>query len=135
VTLERARPLLVGAIALTVLGYAWWATTLRPFTAPALVATVGAGLVALLLGSRLGGTRHERVSRSSSASSSWSAGLTLWGVLVLGLALWELTAYLQQPRADHPTLSSLADSALDRHAPRALALALWLGVSADLGRR
>jgi len=31
-------------------GYAWWATGLRPFTGPALVAVLGAGLAAMALG-------------------------------------------------------------------------------------
>ena len=58
-----------------------------------------------------------------------------WGVLVLLLAGWELAAWLEQPRADHPTLSSVAGPVLDWRPVRAVAFLAWLAGAAALARR
>ncbi|HKY67308.1 MAG TPA: hypothetical protein VJM49_13095, partial [Acidimicrobiales bacterium] len=58
-----------------------------------------------------------------------------WGVLAAAAAVWQLAAYLQQPRHDHPTLSSLANAVLDSHAARAGAFVAWLAATAALVRR
>lgn len=58
-----------------------------------------------------------------------------WAVLVALLAGWELAAYFQHPRAEHPTLSSLANEVLDWRPARVLAFLLWTVVGADLARR
>jgi hypothetical protein len=108
-------------------GYAWWATGLRPFTWPSLVAVGAAGVVAFAVGSR---RRDASGPCTRAVSGAW-----IWGVPLVLLAAWELAAYLQQPRADHPTLSSLADQALDGHPVRALAFLAWAAVAADLARR
>lgn len=50
-------------------------------------------------------------------------------------AAWEMAAYLQHPRANHPTLSSLANAALDSYPARTAAFVLWLLGAAMLGRR
>ena len=111
----------------TTVAYAWWATGLRPFTWPSLLAVVTAGLLAILLG-----TRWRKVSE---ARRDVLPGVWMWGLLCGLLAAWELAAYLQQPRAEHPTLSSLADQVLDGHPLRALAFLVWLTVGVDLARR
>jgi hypothetical protein len=110
-----------------VVAYAWWTAGLRPFTRPVLVAVVLGWLAAIAFGSRR---------RSSAGSPAFDAHAILpWAVLVLMLAGWELAAYVQQPRADHPTLSSLANEVLDWRPARALAFLAWLAVGADLARR
>ena len=106
---------------------AWWTAGLRPFTWPPLVAVGVAGVVTVLVGTRL---------RRSSESRSAAVGSVLpWGILCALLAAWELAAYFQQPRADHPTLSSLAEPVLDWRPARALAFLAWIAVGLDLSRR
>ena len=109
------------------MAYAWWAAGLRPFTWPALVAVgvAGAGAIAL-------GTRRRRPARSHTHDAR---DFLPWGILLALLAAWELAAYIQHPRADHPTLSALADPALDWRPARALAFLAWLAVGAELSRR
>ena len=63
------------------------------------------------------------------------AGAIGWFVLLVGLAGWETLAYVQEPRSEHPTLSSLTNAALDTHTGRALAFAAWLVGGSRLARR
>jgi hypothetical protein len=58
-----------------------------------------------------------------------------WAVLAALAAAWQLAAYLQHPRHDHPTLSSLTNAALDSHAARAASFVAWLAVTVTLVRR
>ena len=107
--------------------YAWWTAGLRPFTWPALVAVGVAGVGTIVLGTR---RRRRFEPRAYDAN-----GALIWGVVCALLVGWELAAYLQQPRADHPTLSALADRVIDWRPARALALLAWLALGADLSRR
>ncbi len=109
-----------------VAAYAWWATGLRPFTAASTAAVVGAGLVVMTVGSRYRRAGEERVG---------AADKVIWASLVGALAAWQLAAYLQHPRSQHPTLSSLTDALLDTHPARAAAFVAWLTVAARLARR
>ena len=121
------RPLPVLVVTGAAVAYAWWTAGLRPFTWPALVAVGVAGAAAIVFGSRR---------RGATASSSREPRRALpWAVLCALLAGWEVAAYLQHPRADHPTLSALADQVLDWRPARALAFLVWLVVGADLARR
>lgn len=86
-----------------------------------------AGVVTILVG-----TRRRRPPESR---SSYPGSVLPWAVLCALLAAWELAAYFQQPRADHPTLSSLADQVLDWRPAQALAFLAWLAVGVDLSRR
>lgn len=117
------------AAAVAVAAFAWWAAGLAPFTTPSLVAVVGGGLVAMAAGARWLPRRPTPVEGAAPP-----AGLAAWAVLVVALAAWELAAYVQHPRADHPTLSSLANDALRPRVVRAAALAGWLAVAARLAR-
>jgi hypothetical protein len=119
----RVRPAAAGAA----LGlFAWWATGLRPFTGTAYLVVVGAGVSAMAWGAR----RHRPPVRA------WPAGnLLVWAVLAVVLALWQIAAFVQHPRPLHPTLSYLANIALEPRPVRALALVLWLVVAARLARR
>lgn len=62
-------------------------------------------------------------------------GWGAWAVLAVTGALWQLAAYLQHPRHDHPTVSSLANALLDSHPARAAAFVAWLGGAVYLARR
>ncbi len=108
-----------------VLVFTWWATGLRPFTGVAYAAVVGAGLATMLWG-----RRHRRP-----PVRSWPAGgLVVWASLGLALVAWQVAAFVQHPRYQHPTLSSLADVVLEPRAVRAVAVALWLVAAARLAR-
>jgi hypothetical protein len=122
-----ARPAAVATLALALAGYAWWATALRPFTLPSLAATLAGGLLFIITGSRF--------RAAPEASTQATAGAVVWAVLLLLLVVWELIAFLQYPRADHPTLSHLANMVLDDHPVRALAFLIWLLFAMDLARR
>lgn len=116
----------LGATAL--LAFAWWATGLRPFTGVAYAVVVGSGVIAMVWGAmRL---------RPRPLGPAWPAGgLLRWALLTGALAVWQIAAFVQHPRFDHPTLSVLANRVLEPHAVRALALAGWLVVAARLARR
>ena len=59
----------------------------------------------------------------------------MWAGLAVAFGLWQLATFLQHPRAEHPTVSSLANTAFESHPVRALALLLWLIGAAVLARR
>lgn len=113
----------VGAAA----AYAWWTAGLRPFTWPALVAVGAAGVGTIVLGGRR--------RRPFEPGGNDANGALIWGIVCALLVGWELAAYLQHPRAVHPTLSSLADPVFDWRPARALAFLGWIALGADLARR
>ena len=114
------------ASAAGVFAYAWWATGRSPFTTTATLAVVGAGLAAMAVGLARQPQIESRPAR---------AGAVRWVVSLVALALWQLSAYVQQPRSEHPTLSSLSNAALENHTGRALAFTAWLVAGARLARR
>lgn len=116
-------PIAAAAVAV----YAWWATGVRPFTVTSAIAVISAGIVAMAFGSRHG-SLPEPVRLRGTQIAAWVA-------LLGALAAWQLAAYLQHPRSEHPTLSSLANALLNTHAARALAFVLWLAGAACLARR
>jgi len=87
---------------------------------------VAAGLAAMALGDRLVplGPTRRRLPGSPGA----------WAGLAAALGLWEVVSFLQHPRAEHPTLSSLANGLFESHAARALALLAWLAGAAALAQ-
>jgi len=124
------RPVRLAAVllaAVLLLGYGWWATALPPFTGTSTAAVVGAGLGAMAVGLRF--NRRREVARPPAAD------IATWALLAGALAVWQLAAYLQHPRSQHPTLSSLANAALDSHPVRALAFVAWILGAAFLARR
>jgi hypothetical protein len=46
-----------------------------------------------------------------------------------------LAAWVQEPRTDHPTLSSITDSVLDTHGAEFVAFVAWLAGARWLARR
>jgi uncharacterized membrane protein YccC len=102
------------------LAYAWWVTSLRPFSGVATAVVLGSGVIAIIVGLRARHPRHRYLRR----------GAGVWAALVLALLAVELTTYLQHPRSEHPTLSVIVNAALDPHPIRAVAFVAWsaLGV-------
>ena len=118
-----------GRLAVTVaaVAYSWWVAGLAAFTWPATVAVAAAGVAFITLGIRRPRPAGPDVGAPHNALA--------WAILFALLAGWELAAYLQQPRADHPTLSALADQTLDWRPARALAFLAWMAVGAAIARR
>lgn len=108
--------------------FAWAATSLRPFTSPALVVTLFTGACILAIGTRL---------RPAESGGTLVGVKTAWGWLALfvALAVWELAAFVQLPRADNPTLSSLANDVFDSHLIRTAAFLLWMAAGLGIARR
>jgi hypothetical protein len=107
--------------------YAWWAVGLAPFSAHATAAVVLAGVAALAVGAR------ER--RRRSPTDGDVSGIAPWAALAAVAGAWQLAAYLQHPRADHPTVSSLANELLDSHPARAAAFLVWIAATRWIARR
>jgi hypothetical protein len=106
--------------------YGWWATSLRPFSVAATAAVVGAGAVAIAWG----------MSQRNPPSRSYErADVGRWLVLAAILGVWQMAAYVQEPRSGHPTLSSMANVVLEPHFVRALTCALWLILAMRLAAR
>lgn len=122
----RLVPMPVVAAMVGVAGlYSWTAAGFHPFTWPMRVMVALPILVALALAwgpsDRAGRTRHESI-------AGCRPGFAVWAGLFTLAAGWQLAAYLSSPRHDHPTLSSLANDAMSRHAGRSLFFALWLAL-------
>jgi hypothetical protein len=100
---------------------------LASFTWPATVAVAAVGVAFVVVGIR-------RPCPAGPGSGAPPSALP-WAVLFAVLAGWELAAYLQHPRADHPTLSALADQLFDWRPARALGFLAWMAVGADIVRR
>lgn len=105
----------------------WWATGLEPFSAPATLTVLAAGVVAM----GVGGARRTAVHPRDVSVGAFVP----WVVLGAALVAWQLAAYFQHPRADHPTLSSLTNAALDPRPIRVLAFAGWVLAAGWLARR
>ena len=114
------------AVSLAVLVYGWWVVTLPPFSGLATSAVLVAGLGGVIAGSA--GRRPRPRQAPTPAAAPWL-------MLAVAAGAWELQAYLQQPRYDHPTLSSLANALFDSHPARAAAFVLWLLMTVELARR
>ncbi len=114
------------AIGLVVAAYAWWAVGLAAFSLVATLAVLLAGLAAVAVGA------HGRVGAPPLASRRWRHW---WAALVAAAAAAQVTAYVQHPRSDHPTISSLTNALLDSHTSRAVAFVAWLAAAMGLARR
>ncbi|MFP5375266.1 MAG: hypothetical protein ACLGIO_00595 [Acidimicrobiia bacterium] len=99
---------------------------LAPFSASATAAVLGAGVAAMARGARL--PPRPRPPVPGQAAIAWAA-------LVAAAAAWQVAAYVQHPREDHPTISSLANALLDPRPARAAAFVAWLVAAAGLSRR
>jgi hypothetical protein len=68
-------------------------------------------------------------------ASERTGGTWVWAVLAVATLVWELQAFLQHPRPEHPTLSSLSNDLLASYPARASALVVWLALGVWLARR
>jgi len=105
--------------------YGWWTVTRPPFSHQATAAVIAGGLLAMVWG-----RRRRSDGRRDPVGAVWP-----WAVVASAAGLWQLAAYLQGPRDDHPTLSSLANAALGTTAARTVAFVLWLLGAWELARR
>jgi hypothetical protein len=120
------------AAAVTLAVYASWVVTLPPFSGRATAAVVLTGTTAMAIGV----WERQRTSRNTrTAETARTVGVARWAVLASVAGAWQLAAYLQHPRADHPTISSLTNALLDSHVTRAAALVLWIAAAWELARR
>jgi hypothetical protein len=133
----------IAAAALALAVYAWWVVTLPPFSGRATIVVVLTGTTAMAAGvwerrrsprpSTSGMVGTTRAART--AESVRTVGVARWAVLASVAGAWQLVAYLQQPRTDHPTISSLTNALLDSHVTRAAALVVWIASAWGLARR
>jgi hypothetical protein len=119
------------ALAVGVGAYAWWAVGLPAFSAAATVAVVAAGAVAMVAGARA----RRRARRSGPVAVPPQPRALVWVAVLAVAGAVQLSAYLQHPREDHPTLSSLTNALLDSHPARAVAFVAWLAAARGLARR
>jgi hypothetical protein len=115
-------------VAVGLVAYAWWAVGLAPFSAQATAAVVLAGVAAMAVGGR------ER-RRTRPTSNGDVSGIAPWAALAAVASAWQVAAYMQHPRGDHPTVSSLANELLDSHPARAAAFLVWIAAARWLARR
>jgi len=110
------------------LGYGALVSFTRPFTWPADLVTAGAlaWVAALTL---------WRLRAGAAAAAPRARGWPLWAALAVAVVGWELFCYVSQPRAAHPTLSTLIDMVDAHRAAKTLAGALWLALGWELALR
>jgi len=131
-------PAVAVAAAALVAIYGWWAVGLTPFSWEATVVVVGAGVAAAawtVWRRRAGTRRRPDPGGARGTGGAPRAGVASWALLAAVAAAWQLAAYVQHPRDDHPTLSSLTNAALDSHAARAAAFVVWVFTTVALVRR
>ena len=118
------------------IGLSAWAALSTPFTTDAdTVTAIGLALVATAVAARW---RRPALLPSGAVAATDGAQPRprWWPWLVLGVALvtWELVCLFLGPRVDHPTVSSLYDSATRWRAVKAACFFGWLCVGAALVR-
>ncbi|MGH9210948.1 MAG: hypothetical protein ACRD2C_09730 [Acidimicrobiales bacterium] len=120
-------PVAAAVVAIGMASYAWWAVGLAPFSGTATAAVLAAGAVAIAAGAL--------VLRPRSPSARAPKGTARWMALLAAAAVWQFAAFVQHPRDDHPTLSSLTNALLDSQVARAAAFVGWVAAAAALVRR
>ena len=139
---QRSRRHAIATLAgLTAVAYAWWATSVRPFTSMAYLAVGVPVLVALARASfrpvreppqtvRASPERDRRLIRRA-AAFAWAT------VACAAVVLESLALALGGSSRSVPSLSTVVDQALAWHLTRALLFLVWAGVGALLawGRR
>ena len=139
---SRARPVLVAALGLLTLAYAWWATGLDSFTTAAYVA-VAVPAVALVAAASVASRLRPSARTRRSAPPSPLVVTRLWPWLVLGglaVGLEALGLALGGRSPTVPTVSTVTDHVLAWHATRLVLFLVWLVVgwsstATDLWRR
>jgi len=121
-------------LSVAALAYAWWATGVKPFTAPAYVLIAVPSLAVLSTYVVLGGlSRRAGVARyyRERASGSTFKGAAPWAALLVCALLLEAVGLALGGRSHTvATLSTVSDHLLVRHWSRWLLYDLWLAVGA-----
>ncbi len=113
-------------------GLSTWAAMTDPFTAGAnAVSALGLFLVGSAAGLRWARARTAPALPSAARTTPWWP----WAAFLLVVVAWELTCLFLGPRVDHPTLSSLYDSAAQFRPVRGACFFAWLCLGAALVRR
>jgi hypothetical protein len=108
--------------------YSWFAALTTPFTFRANVMTAIPLIAALLAAIVFGHIVRAARARSSSAPRPSGRSLWAWWVSLGLVGAWELFCYLKLPRFDHPTFSSLYDSASRSQPLKAALFFGWLAL-------
>jgi len=102
--------------------YAGLAATFAPFSWPMRLATAFPCVILVGVATHRGWLRDGPVDGAPLRALGLATGL----VLLAAIGSFQLSLYLSAPRADYPTLSSLAGSAFEHLPVRATAFAAWL---------
>lgn len=105
--------------------YAWIASGLRAFTHPEAVVVA----IPLVVGG-IAMLRMHPPETDATRRGTW-----VWAALFGAVLIWELISYRLSPRVEHPTLSSIADSAMSTHPGRFVVFVAWVGLGYWLFRR
>jgi hypothetical protein len=122
-----SRPVAAGIAALV--AYGWWFTDRQPFSGGALLAMLGAAAILITLGTvhRASAQSHGR-DQATAHAPALRLSVIAWSVTLAALTGWELIALFSHPRAEHPTVSSLLETAMEHHGPRFGFYLLWLAL-------
>ncbi len=113
-------------------GLAAWAALTTPFTAAAdAVTAIGLGLVAVEVALRWhpAAALGPPIDAPAEGTRRWP-----WLALVLAVVAWELVCLFLGPRVEHPTISSLYDSATQWRAVKGACFFGWLVLGSALVR-
>jgi hypothetical protein len=131
--LMRRRGLLALGLVSVALG-SWWVASTQPFTAGA-DAVTAIGIVVVLCGAIVVAIRRRRGTMALPRHDQLEKPWWPWALLAGLVTAWELVAYLFTPRVDHPTISSLYDSAASWSPAKGALFALWLALGTLLVAR
>ena len=108
-----------------------WAAWTTPFTGPAdAVSAIGIGALAVVVALRW----RRPVLSGAGVPAEERAPWWPWLAVTLAIVAWELVSFSLGPRIDHPTVSSLYDSATRWRAVKGLFFFAWLALGAALVR-
>lgn len=122
-TPRRGWPLRAAAI-VAFLGYTWVASSFGTFTWPARAVTLIPGIALLAYAGRHRPPRG--LPRALKESRDWRRGFVTWVVVALATGMLEMSAFMQAPRHEHPTLSSVVAAMMSMHLTKWVAWVLWL---------
>jgi hypothetical protein len=123
----RRWSLAMGAGWTAVLAYGWWFTDRQPFSSGALVAlAVAVGVLIVGVEVRRGRAEIAPPGAATGRAARSGSAVVVWSALTLAVVAWELTALGSLPRAAHPTISSLVESAEQYHIARLGLYAAWV---------
>jgi hypothetical protein len=133
-TTAKRRSLAVCVVAfLAFLVYGWWFTDRQPFSQSALIGLLVVVVALIVLAevrreSRTASARDEATRRAP----GYRVAIAFWTVAISALLAWELIALQSSPRSEHPTISSLVETAEHHHLARLALYAAWLWVGWEL---